>query len=100
MGLGGLSRSQASKLRRETCERVGVLLARASEGERPCLWLDATCLELCEGGRIVSVAPPVAVAANRDGRREIEGLPIGPSEAEACLGRPSSRASRGAARGA
>ena len=30
MGLGGLSRSQASELCRETCERVGVFLTRAS----------------------------------------------------------------------
>ena len=35
-----------------------------------------------EGGRIVSVAAIIAVAANTDGRREIIGLGIGPSEAE------------------
>ena len=35
-----------------------------------------------EGGRIVSVAAIVAVAVNTDGRREIVGLHIGPSEAE------------------
>src|SRR5436190_22862099 len=35
-----------------------------------------------EGGRIVSVAAIIAVAANTDGRREIVGLHIGPSEAE------------------
>ena len=35
-----------------------------------------------EGGRIVSVAAIIAVAVNTDGRREIVGLGIGPSEAE------------------
>ena len=35
-----------------------------------------------EGGRIVSVAAIIAVAVNTDGRREIIGLHIGPSEAE------------------
>ena len=35
-----------------------------------------------EGGRIVSVAAIIAVAANTEGRREIVGLGIGPSEAE------------------
>ena len=35
-----------------------------------------------EGGRIVSVAAIIALAANTDGRREIVGLQIGPSEAE------------------
>ena len=35
-----------------------------------------------QGGRIVSVAAIFAVAANTEGRREIIGLGIGPSEAE------------------
>jgi hypothetical protein len=36
-----------------------------------------------EGGRIVSVAAIIAVALNTEGKREIVGLHIGPSEAEA-----------------
>jgi Transposase, Mutator family len=35
-----------------------------------------------EGGRIVGVAAIIAVAANSEGKREIVGLHIGPSEAE------------------
>jgi putative transposase len=35
-----------------------------------------------DGGRIVSVAAIIAVAVSTDGRREIVGLGIGPSEAE------------------
>jgi putative transposase len=46
------------------------------------LWLDATYLKVRQGGRIVSVAAIIAVAVNTDGRREIIGLSIGPSEAE------------------
>jgi putative transposase len=34
-------------------------------------------------GRIVSVAAIVAVGANADGRREVLGLDVGPSEAAA-----------------
>lgn len=45
-------------------------------------WLDATYLKGRQGGRIVSVAAIIAVAANTDGRREIIGLGLGPSEAE------------------
>ena len=37
---------------------------------------------LREGGRIVSVAAIIAVAVDTDGKREIVGLHIGPSEAE------------------
>jgi transposase-like protein len=43
---------------------------------------DGTYLKQREGGRIVSVAAIIAVAANTDGKREIVGLHIGPSEAE------------------
>ena len=57
-------------------------LERPLEGDWPYLWLDATYLKVREGGRIVSVAAIIAVAANTEGRREIVGLGIGPSEAE------------------
>ena len=57
-------------------------LDRPLAGEWPYLWLDATYLKQREGGRIVSVAAIIAVAVNTDGRREIVGLHIGPSEAE------------------
>ncbi len=46
------------------------------------VWLDATYLKVRQGGRIVPVAAIIAVAANTEGRREIIGLGIGPSEAE------------------
>jgi transposase-like protein len=61
---------------------VHAFLGRPLTGEWPYLWLDATYLKQREGGRIVSVAAIIAVAANTDGRREIVGLHIGPSEAE------------------
>jgi len=82
MGLSGISKSTVSKLCRDIDERVGAFLDRPLEGEWPYLWLDATYLKQREGGRIVSVAAIIAVAANTDGKREIVGLHIGPSEAE------------------
>src|SRR5215207_9096022 len=82
MGLTGISKSQVSKLCKEIDERVLAFLKRPLEGEWPYLWLDATYLKVREGGRIVSVAAIIAVAVNTDGRREIVGLHIGPSEAE------------------
>jgi transposase-like protein len=51
------------------------------EGEWPYLWLDATYLKQRQGGRIVSVAVIIAVAANTEGHREIIGLSVGQSEA-------------------
>ena len=41
-----------------------------------------TYLKVRQNGRIVSVAVIVAVGVNTDGRREVLGMDIGPSEAE------------------
>src|ERR687886_2551441 len=82
MGLAGISKSTVSKLCKDIDERVGAFLERPLAGEWPYLWLDATYLRQREGGRIVSVAAIIAVACDAEGRREIIGLHIGPSEAE------------------
>jgi transposase-like protein len=83
MGLTGTSKSQVSRLCEEIDERVGAFLNRPLEGDWPFLWLDATYVKLREGGRIVSMAVIVAVAVTSDGRREILGITVMPSEAEA-----------------
>jgi transposase-like protein len=82
MGLTGTSKSQVSRLCEEIDERVQAFLNRPLEGDWPFLWLDATYVKLREGGRIVSMAVMVAVAVNSDGRREILGITVMPSEAE------------------
>jgi putative transposase len=50
---------------------------------RPYLWLDATHVKVREAGRIVPVAVTIAVGVNADGRREVLGMAIGGSAAEA-----------------
>jgi putative transposase len=82
MGMSGISKSSVSKLCKDIDERVNAFLKRPLAGEWPYLWLDATYLKVREGGRIVSVAVIIAVAVSLEGRREIVGLHIGPSEAE------------------
>jgi len=82
MGMSGISKSQVSRLCQEIDERVKAFLARPIEGDWPYLWIDATYVKVRQQGRIVSVAVIVAVGVNSDGRREILGLDIGPSEAE------------------
>ena len=79
MGLSGISKSTVSKLCKDIDERVNEFLSRPLTGEWPYVWLDATYLKVRQGGRIVSVAAIIAVAANTDGRREIIGLGLGPS---------------------
>src|SRR3954454_11365849 len=82
MGLSGISKSTVSKLCKDIDERVNAFLDRPLEGEWPYLWLDATYLKVRDGGRIVSVTAIIAVAVDTEGRREIVGLHLGPSEAE------------------
>src|SRR5208337_798923 len=57
-------------------------LGRPIEGDWPYVWLDATYLKVRRGGRIVSTAVAIAIGVNGDGRREVLGLDICPSEAE------------------
>jgi putative transposase len=69
----------------------------APTGQWPYLWIDATYVKVREAGRgapgrppevapgsqpRVSVAVIIAVGVNTDGRREVLGLAVGPSEAE------------------
>ena len=82
MGMTGISKSQVSRLCSEIDERVNAFLSRPIEGSWPYLWIDATYVKVREAGRIVSVAVIIAVAVNTDGRREVLGLEVGPSEAE------------------
>ncbi len=76
MGLSGIGKSTVSKLCKDIDDRVNAFL------DRP----------LSANGRISGSTPPtsssarvsaiIAVAVNTDGKREIVGLHIGPSEAE------------------
>jgi transposase-like protein len=82
MGAGGMSKSQVSRLCAKIDIRVNAFLSRPLEGAWPYLWLDATYIKVREGGRIISRAVIVAVAVNSDGKREVLGIAVGPSEAE------------------
>ena len=82
MGMTGISKSQVSRLCEEIDGRVKAFLDRPIEGDWPYLWLDATYVKVRQASRVVSVAVIVAVGVNSDGRREVLGLDIGPSEAE------------------
>ncbi|MEY9523965.1 hypothetical protein ABIF70_005106 [Bradyrhizobium japonicum] len=82
MGITGISKSQVSRLCGEIDDKVKAFLGRPIEGDWPYLWIDATYVKVRQNGRIVSVAVIVAVGVNSDGRREVLGMDIGPSEAE------------------
>lgn len=82
MGMTGISKSQVSRLCEEIDAKVEAFLSHPIEGDWPYLWIDATSVKVRQSGRIVSAAVITAVAINADGRREVLGMDIGPSEAE------------------
>ena len=82
-GMSGISKSQVSRLCEEIDGKVKAFLDRPIEGDWPYLWIDATYLKVRQGGRIASVAAIMAVGVNSDSRREVLGMQIGASEAEA-----------------
>jgi transposase-like protein len=82
MGMTGISKSQVSRLCEEIDARVSAFLDRPLEGDWPYLWIDATYVKVRSNGRVVPVAVIMAVGVNADGRREVLGMDIGPSEAE------------------
>ena len=81
MGMTGISKSQVAAVRRDRRARESLPRPRRSR-HWPHLWIDATYLKIREAGRIVSVAVIIAVGVNADGRREVLGMEVGPSEAE------------------
>src|SRR5919205_3452869 len=70
MGMGGISKSQVSRLCEEIDGKVKAFLDRPLEGDWPYLWIDATYVKVRDNGRIVSAAVIVAVGVNGDGGRE------------------------------
>lgn len=76
--MSGISKSQVSRLCCEIDDKVKAFLTRPIEDDWPHLWIDARC----QNDRIVSVAVIVAVGVNSDGRREVLGMDMGPSEAK------------------
>ena len=82
MGMGGISKSEVSRLVRVLDERVNAFLNRPIEGEWRYVWIDSTYVRVRQGGRIINVAVIIATGANTEGRREVLGLAVGPSEAE------------------
>ena len=78
MCMSGISKSHVSRQCEELDDKVKAFLARPVEGD----WIDATYVKVRQNGRSVSVAVIVAVGVNSDGRREVLGMDIGPSEGE------------------
>ncbi len=80
LGIGGISKSQVSRLCQALDGEVERFRTRRLEGPYPYVWLDATFVKVREGGRVVSLAVVIAIGVRATGEREVLGLDVGPSE--------------------
>ena len=81
-----MGRPSSPRARCRSCARTstsGCGVPRPADPRRlPSLWLDATYLKVARAARSSPSPPYIAMAVDTDGRREIIGLCVGPSEAE------------------
>jgi putative transposase len=80
LGIVGISKSEVSRLCETLDAEVERFRSRPLVGRYPYLWLDATYLKVRQNGRIVSMAVVIAIGVNAEGRREVLGVDVGPSE--------------------
>jgi putative transposase len=80
LGIGGISKSQVSRLCQALDAEVERFRTRRLDGPYPYLWLDATFVKVRDGGRVVSMAVVIAIGVRATGEREVLGLDVGPSE--------------------
>jgi putative transposase len=81
MGIGGISKSQVSRMCGELDEVVEAWRSRPLDaGPYTFVWIDALAMKVREGGRIQSTCVLVATGVNAEGHREILGVDIGSAE--------------------
>jgi putative transposase len=80
LGIGGISKSEVSRICKELDEVVQAFKNRPLEGEFPYVWLDATFPKVREGGRVQSMAFVIAIGVKSTGEREVLGFDLGTSE--------------------
>ena len=83
LGITGISKSEVSRLCATLDAEVERFRTRPLTGTYPYVWLDATDLKVRQDGRVVSMAIVIAIGVNAEGRREVLGVDVGPSEEEA-----------------
>ncbi|CAM4005093.1 Mutator family transposase [Alicyclobacillus pomorum] len=80
LGIGGISKSEVSRICKELDDVVQAFKDRPLEGEYPYVWLDATFPKVREGGRVQSMAFVIAIGVKATGEREVLGFDLGTSE--------------------
>jgi len=83
LGITGISKSEVSRLCETLDAEVARFRTRPLTSQYPYLWLDATYLKVRQDGRVVSMTVVIAIGVTAEGRREVLGFDVGPSEEEA-----------------
>ena len=82
LGLGGISKSEVSRVCAELDKEIRSFLTRPLTGRYPYVWLDAMYVKVREEGRVVNMALVIATGVKETGEREFLGLDVGLSESE------------------
>lgn len=80
LGVGGISKSEVSRICGELDTAVAAFRTRPLTGEHRYVWVDATYLKVRVDGRVMNQATVVAVGISADGDRRVLGVDVGPSE--------------------
>lgn len=83
LGIAGISKSEVSRVCTTLDAEVERFRTRALTGTYPYVWLDATYLKVRQDGRVTTMAIVIAIGVTAEGRREVLGFDVGPSEEEA-----------------
>jgi transposase-like protein len=82
MGMNGISKSEVSRMTSELDQMVTAFRERPLEKRYPYLWLDGTYHRVRTNGQVISQALILAIAVSEEGKREVLGLSVGPTEDE------------------
>jgi putative transposase len=80
LGIIGISKSEVSRLCETLDAEVARFRTRPLTSQYPYIWLDATDLKVRQDGRVVPMAVVIAIGVTAEGRREVLGFDVGPSE--------------------
>ena len=83
LAITGISKSEVSRLCATLDAEGERFRSRPLVGPYPYVWLDATDRKLRQDGRVVAMAVVITIGVHAEGRREVLGLDVGPSEQEA-----------------
>lgn len=82
MGMSGISKSEVSRMTAELDQMVSAFRERPLQKRYPYVWLDGTYHRVRTNGQVINQALILAIGVSEEGKREVLGLSLGPTEDE------------------